>query len=174
MVSDSKTNIGIHENIESLISTLSNKNGMIRQQARLALVKSGATSVEYLINALENPNKRVQWEAAKALITIGDIRSAPAFVQKLKDKSFELRWLAAEGLIALKENSLRPLLSALIDNPDDWDLRQGVHHVLHALEREGLLNDKCLCLLNELRSMEPELSIPIATETALASIPKEN
>jgi HEAT repeat protein len=170
MVSKSEHNSENSKQIENLIFNLNSQNAMIREHARLALIKFGKLSVLSLIEALENPKKRVQWEAAKALVAIHDIRSSPALVQKLMDKSFELRWLAAEGLIALRQNSLKDLLKALIDNPDNWDLRQGAHHVLHALEKEGLLNEKCLHLLNELRDIEAGLSIPMSAEKALLSL----
>jgi hypothetical protein len=161
--------------IEKLIISLQNKDGLKRQKARRALLEMGKSATPSLIKALAHPAARVRWEAAKTLGSLKDPEAAPALVQALMDKSSEVQWLAAEGLIALKKAALKSLLSALIDRPQSidlqsYDLRQGAHHVLHALERENLLNEKTLDLLNEIRCPEPELSIPIVAEAALASL----
>jgi len=161
------------ENIEDLISALADKDGMTRQQARKDLVKLGTVALPFLTKALTNPHKRVRWEAAKALGTMRDPQAAPFLVQALADKSFEVRWLASEGLIALRRDSLQPLLTALIEHPDNWDLRQGAHHILHAFERVDLLNEQCLTVLDELRSLEAEFALPPAAKAALESLTKK-
>jgi len=161
------------ENIEDLLSVLAGKDGVARQQARKDLVELGTIAVPFLIKALTNPHTRIRWEAAKALGTMRDPQAAPFLVQALSDKSFEVRWLAAEGLIALRRDSLQPLLTALIEHADNWDLRQGAHHILHAFERVDLLNEECLAVLDELRSLEAEFALPPAAKAALESLAKK-
>ncbi len=161
------------KDIKSLIAILDSKDGITRREARHALIGMGSPVVPFLTEVLSHPKTWVRWEAAKALIILRDARSAPDLVKALTDKSFEVRWLAAEGLIALQRDALRPLFIALIGNPENWDLRQGAHHVLHALEREGLLNEKSLMLLNTLRNPEAEFTIPFAAESALLSLTKQ-
>ena len=157
---------------ESLIAEFSNKDGWKRRAARLALVDIGRPAVPYLIKALKHRKPEVRWEAAKTLGAIGDPCSGPALVDALADKRFEIRWLAAEGLIALKLDAIKPLLKAMIEKPESWELRQGAHHVLHDLERNNQLNKSCINLLNQLRGLDQELSIPMAAEIALKSLLK--
>jgi HEAT repeat protein len=174
MVLKIETNDKKLKDIKSLIAILVSKDGMARQKARHALIGMGSSVVPFLTEALTHSKAWVRWEAAKALIALRDPRSAPDLVKALTDKSFEVRWLAAEGLITLQRDALKPLFIALIGNPQNWDLRQGAHHVLHALEREGLLNEKCLLLLNALRNPEAEFSVPFAAESALLSLTRQD
>jgi HEAT repeat protein len=158
--------------IENLIAAFLIKDGWKRREARLALVDIGKPAVPYLIKALKHRKPEVRWEAAKTLGAIGDPSSGQALVSALSDERFEIRWLAAEGLIALKLGAIEPLLKEMIKNPESWELRQGAHHVLHALERNHLLNKSCIKLLNQLRGLDQELSIPMAAEDALKSLLK--
>ncbi len=48
-----------------------------------------------------------------------------------------MRWLAAEGLIALGYASLRPLLHAILTHGDDPLLLEGAQHVLHTIWHEA-------------------------------------
>jgi hypothetical protein len=81
----------------------------------------------------------------------------------------EVRWLAAEGLIALEERALVPLLQALEVDFESPFLRQGAHHVLHALERKKRLNEKTLAVLDTLRFLEPRMEVALAARKALDS-----
>jgi 16S rRNA G966 N2-methylase RsmD len=56
------------------------------------------------------------------------------------------------------------------EEKEDYELHQGAHHVLHALERDHLLNKSCINLLNKLRGLDQELSVPLAAEAALRSL----
>jgi HEAT repeat protein len=112
------TDIPLMEEIESLITAFSSKNGWKRRKARLALVDIGKPAVPYLIKAMKNSKSEVRWEVVKTLGAISDRRSGPILVRALIDKKFEIRWLAAEGLIALKFSAVKPLLKALIKKPE--------------------------------------------------------
>jgi hypothetical protein len=118
-------------NINSLIADLSSKDGLVRKCARLCLVARGKRAVPYLIEALSEPDWQVQWEAANALGKICDPRAVHVLVRSSENKVFEVRWLACEGLIALRREALVPLLEALIKCSDSPRLRESAHHVLH-------------------------------------------
>ena len=49
----------------------------------------------------------MRWEAAKALGKIGDPKAALALVGALEDPRSGIRWLAAEGLMAIGREALR-------------------------------------------------------------------
>jgi len=93
-------------NIDPLIADLDSRNGLVRQRARIALIRMGEPAVPGLIKALGTRNGPTHWEAAKALSLIGDPRSVQALVQALEDNEFGVRWLAAEGLISVGYCSL--------------------------------------------------------------------
>lgn len=100
--------------IRLLIAQLGTKDGEVRQRARQSLVAIGKPAVPLLIEALSNHDAQVRWEAVK---TIGEIRApiaAAALVETLEDEEFDVRWLAAEALIALGREAVVPLLKALL------------------------------------------------------------
>jgi len=80
----------------------------------------------------------VRWEAAKALSQIANPASIQALLEALSDKTFEVRWMAAEGLIRIGRKAVIPLLEALVEHSDSYWLREGIHHVLHDMNRGRL------------------------------------
>ena len=153
--------------IVTLIDLLKNKDGMKRRKARFALEKIGKAATPYLMEALFDEIEACRWEAAKTLITIKDPKAAVALVEALMDKSFEIQWLAAEALIALKMAAISPILQALIKHSDSITMQQGAHHVLHAFEREHLLDNPVIEVLDALRNLETDIWVIPAAKKAL-------
>ena len=161
---------GAGSDVSKLISTFASKDGVERYKARLAIEEIGKSAVPALVKALADKKPEVRWEAARALGAIQDPKAGPALVQALMDVSFEIRWLAAEALIALEETAVVPLLRALMEKSDSVDLLEGAHHILHALERSHKLNEPTLAVLEAIRSMEPDITVPGAAFDALQSL----
>lgn len=156
---------------EELVTRIGDKDGMTRRSARLALQDLGESVVDPLLEALSDmKNHHRRWEAAKALGAIRSPRAAGALVEALMDESTEIRWLAAEALIALGPEAIRPLMVALTRKPDDVWLRHGAHHVLHALERSGELDDASQVVLDVMRSLTPEVAVPLAAHHAMETL----
>ena len=155
--------------LSSLVAELSKKDGAVRERARQSLVAIGAPAVTYLVEALANRNELLRWEAAKALGEIGSPAAAPALVAALEDEVFDVRWLAAEGLIALRGEGLVPLLRALVERSDSLWLREGAHHVLHDVSR-GRLEDVLRPLVAALHDIEPSVEVPFAAKTVLSGL----
>ena len=153
--------------IEKLIKQLQGKNGMERQRVRHELVKIGKPAVPFLIELLSSPREQSRWEACKALGTIGEVSACKSFVTALRDENLGVRWLAAEGLVALGNRSLIPLMEALTMHFDSIFLREGAHHVLHDLEIMELLDAKSKLVLDALRYMRPESPVAWAAREAL-------
>ena len=151
--------------IDSLIAKLRSHDGMERQHAREALVSIGTPAVAPLAALLKDSCQQVRWEAAKALGSIADATAAPALVDSLEDKDREIRWLAAEGLIAMRYGGLRPLLQALINRGPNFYSRPSVHHALRTLCERGL-RDLVEPILAALKGVEPELEVPQAAMKA--------
>jgi HEAT repeat protein len=163
-----KTEIAIHEHVAALRS----KDASERMHARARLEKAGRHAVPILIELLNDRSEHVRWEACKALVKIQDPSAAEALVRALDDNSMAVQWLAAEALINLKTDALVPLLRFLERKFDSIFVRQGAHHILHALEREELLNKDTIAVIDSLRSLGPGVATALAAERALMSIRK--
>jgi HEAT repeat protein len=155
--------------VESLVAALASPDRVTRQTARETLVAVGHPAVGPLIPLLGDRHGHVRWEAAKALAEIGDPASAQVLVQTLEDRDAGIRWLAAEGLIRMREAGLKPLFQALIERPDSSWLREGAHHVLHALAEMGLA-EVTMPVLDALKDIEPTATLPSAAQRALDTL----
>lgn len=158
--------------VQELATKLRSKEGTQREQARKALIRVGKPAVASILELLSDQDQHVRWEACKVLGSIKDPTSAVPLVNALSDDSIEIRWLAAEGLIALGNKSVVPLLQALERHFDSVLLRQGAHHVLHNLERQKKLKSDTLAVLDALRGLGPESPIALAAHRALQSLRK--
>lgn len=154
------------EQIMILLSHLTSPDGERRQKARQLLVKTGEPAVPYLIQALAEPSELMRWEVAKTLSKIGSATAAPVLVETLRNDGFGIRWLAAEGLIKIGRDALPSLLNALIQHPDSTRLRDGAHHVLRQIEKNGLYRE-LEPVLQALEGIEPSVMVPLAAHTAL-------
>ena len=176
--------VGIDEpTIETLIKTLSSHKDKAREGARHTLVALGKAAVPSLIEALQSKNTLMKWEAAKALGEIGDPETAPVLVKALEDDEFDVRWLAAEGLIKMNIRGLKPLLEALEHRGDSAFLREGAHHVFHDLAKGGL-RKSLVPVLAALEALEPgdaalwaarhelAVEVPLAARKALKMLEK--
>ncbi len=158
-------------NINTLIANLSNKDSIVRIRARSSLVALGHQAVQYLLPAINDKDQWVRWEVVKALSQIQDPASVNALVNSLTDKMFDVRWIAAEGLITIGNKSLIPMLRALIDCPDSIWMREGAHHVLHELS-DGKFKEILKPVFNALDDIDASLEIAFAAKSALESLQK--
>ncbi len=162
------------DTIEDLLRQLHSHDWKPRESARWQLVTMRDVSVFPLMHALEDADWHVRWEAATALRDIADPRSAPALVRALRDRRFGIRWLASDGLIALREAALPPLLQELVRSGDSVLLRGGAHHVLRDLVRGHVSREVANMLLpvvDALESIEPSVTVPVVARRALEQLP---
>jgi HEAT repeat protein len=157
------------QTIEGLIMALSSDNGFARREARQSLLAIGSPVVHPLIEALRQENDNVRREAVRALIEIGGGEVAPALIKTLEDEEFDIRWLAAEGLIKLGMDGLKALLQALIDHGNSALLLEGAHHVIHYMAKGGL-REHLGPVLGSLEGVEPAVKAPIAAFHALEKL----
>lgn len=124
--------------INALTADLASKDGKVRVRARQALVMIGEQSVPAIEKALASKEKWQRWEAAKTLGQIGGRSAAEALTRALDDEMFDVRWLAAQGLINIGRPAMVPLLQVLIKKPESYWVQEGVHHVLHDISDVNL------------------------------------
>jgi HEAT repeat protein len=154
-----------------LVKDLGSKDGRARVRARKNLVKIGHPAVKYLIEALKDKNQAVRWEAAKSLGEIEDPAAVDALVKALRDKLFDVRWLAAQALIQIGPKSIKPILHALIEYPEDDDMRVGAHHVFHDLRTRDY-DDVLRPLMASLEDSTLKLGIDLEAKKALNQLQK--
>ncbi|GIV79630.1 HEAT repeat domain-containing protein [Litorilinea aerophila] len=164
----------LQANIQVLIAALRNADGLVRQKARIQLVRIGEPAVDALIQVLKQDDGPSHWEAAKALREIASPKAAPALIEALEDNQFSVRWLAAEALIALGQAGLEPLLEALAERPLSSLMIEGAHHVLHDLLAKNYLLERTADLVRPvfqaLEGPEPSVGVPLAASKALSEL----
>jgi len=97
--------------------------------------------------------------------------SAPVLVEALEDNEFDVRWLAAEGLIKLNVKGLKSLLHALMKKTESGFLREGAHHVIHDLAK-GALRKSLAPVLASLEDGKMTIEAPEAAFKALKMLEK--
>ena len=125
------------DNLTSLIKeSLDSKNSVKKLAARSTLVGMGKSIISKIHKLLSSENGLLRMEAAKIVELIADRRSIPFLINLLDDKEFEIRWIAAEGLIKIGRRSILPLLKSIRDGKSTFILNKGAHHVLLSLLKE--------------------------------------
>jgi HEAT repeat protein len=156
----------VAEEIAALVAKLGDKDGLVRETARLALIDFGQSAVPALVRLLGDKREQVRWEAVNALSEIADPSSARALVKCLEDKVFDVRWLAAQALIKIGEEGLIPALKAIIVNPEpDW-LWEGVRHIVHDLAK-GNLESPLAALKAAFDDVDYRMKVPLEARKAL-------
>src|SRR5664279_4478982 len=156
--------------ISSLVADLASPDPVVRTKARESLVAIGKLTVPSLIRLLSHRKQRVRWEAAKALCSIADPLAASALVNAMDDRDGDVRWLAAEGVVALGRDGLKPLLAALLERAKSSCMCEGAHHICHTLVKRKKLGPILRPLLAALRESEPEVAVPSAAYAALSKL----
>ncbi len=160
------TTANTEQTVKKLIMALSNDDDPARKAARQSLVAIGGPAVVPLMEALKQKDDHVRREAVKALSAIGDPKVASALIKSLEDEEFDIRWLAAEGLVGLGMDGLKPLLQTLVERGDSPLLLDGAHHVIHDMAKGGLR--KYLDpVLTSLEGVGTAVKAPVAASNAL-------
>src|SRR5664279_4345973 len=159
------------DNLASLIKeSLDSKNSVKKLAARNALVKMGKTIIPKLHRLLNSENALLRMEAAKIVELIADRRSIPFLINLLDDKEFEIRWIAAEGLIKIGRRSIVPLIKSVRDGKSSFIFNKGAHHVLNGLLNESEKNKVRPLLLSLDDSHELGETAPVEASKAIKTI----
>jgi len=152
---------------EELTRMLAEDAGLVRLQARKALVKRGDSVAPLLVQALKDPREQLRWEAAKALGSLDESLSVPALVSALSDPNPDVAWLVGEALKRRKKAAWEPLLRLLMeDRTDSVLLCQRAHHVFKGQKEEGL-NDLLAGLVSALESSNAREAASVAAYALL-------
>ena len=91
-------------------------------------------------------------------------------INLLDDKEFEIRWIAAEGLIKIGRRSILPLLKSIRDWKSTFILNKGAHHVLRSLLNENEINKLTALLLSLDDAQELGETAPVEASKAIKTI----
>ena len=128
---------GFPDNLVKLINeSLDTEDYRKKMAARETLVKMGNTIISKMHKLLDSENDLLRMEAVKIVELIADSRSIPLLINLLDDPLFDIRWLAAEGLIKFGRWSICPLLKAVRDGKSSLFFNRGTHHILLSLVDE--------------------------------------
>lgn len=102
------------------IKALREKNGDIRNNARVALEHIGPPSVKVLIPVLKEKNWETRWQAAMALGNIKDLSAVEPLLSVLNDEHHSVRWMAVDALGKIMDyRAVEPMIATLNDeNPE--------------------------------------------------------
>lgn len=156
--------------VELLLLQLQSNAPVERQHARETLGKLGKRVVPSLINLLSHRNEHVRWEACKTLARIKDPKAGHALAETLLDDDADVRWVAAEALIALEEHAIEPLLHVLEIHFDSVLLRGAAHHVLRELKRKEIIDENVEAVYDALSSLTMPVKLAVKAKVALDHI----
>jgi HEAT repeat protein len=137
------------DNLGSLIlELLDKKNFDLKLDARNTLAKMGKTILPQLHMLLLTGNVDLRKEVAKVVELIASNQSIPVLITLLDDVDFDIRWIAAEGLIKIGRKSIVPLLESIRDGNSSYFTDKRAHHVLEHLLTESEKNELETLLLS--------------------------
>jgi hypothetical protein len=159
------------DNLAKLIKgSLDNSSSSKKLAARKTLVRMGKSIIPQIHKLLVTENSLLRMEATKIAELIADRKSIPFFINLLDDKVFEIRWIAAEGLIKTGRRSILPLLKSVRDGRSSILFNNGVHHVLIRLLNENE-KGKITSLLQSLENTsELGETAPVEASIAISTI----
>jgi HEAT repeat protein len=108
-----------------------------KHNARLTLVKMGRKIIPQLHKQLSSSNGLLRKEVAKVVELVSDKRSIPFLITLLDDPDFDIRWIAAEGLIKIGRKSIIPILKSIRGGKSSLMLDKRAHHVLDKILYEN-------------------------------------
>ncbi len=153
-----------------LKTTLNSPSSKIKLTARSTLVEMGKTIIPQLHRLLSTQNWQLRMEAVKVAELIADRKSIPYFINLLNDKEFEIRWIAAEGLIKIGRRSILPVLKSVRDGKSDYLHNKGVHHVLLGLLNKNEKEKVMPLLLSLEETNELGETAPVEASAAIKSL----
>lgn len=145
---------------------------ILRGGERNRFVKRGAKAVHELDDLLHSSDEHVRWEAAKALGEIGGGEAMMSLSTALADESVDVRWVAAEGMVARGRQSIEPLLHQLINRAGLIWVRESARWIIGAQLHEeeiSLLRP----VLHALQSNAPVFEVPIVAYEALVTLHRQ-
>lgn len=158
--------------IQKLVERLSSCDPRERMEARTELVAFGDAAVDEIVGAFASDRPQTRWEAAYCLRKIGNERAIPALITEIEEANTDVGWLAAEGLIAIGEKSLVPVLASLTstDHPEIDHFYQHAHHIIRTFACYRKFHLGLQPLLTAFGQSELQIGVPRAAYEVLQQL----
>jgi hypothetical protein len=153
--------------LTSLNDLMTLNNYHVHMKARKDLVKQGERILPVMYRLMKSDSVVIREQAAKIMKLIRHRSSIPVAIEMMEDSWGEIRWIAAETLIRIGRDSIRPLLKALVENGTSYYLREGAHHVLSELVTEEDPEELLYLLHVSLKGMDLPETVPVRAEKIL-------
>ena len=166
----------VNENrIDTLVKQLSDKDGQVREKARLTLVDIGKEATLPLTALLNAKDQQTRWEAAKALGAIADPAAIPALIKALEDNIFDIRWLASEALVGYWSGLYQAFTGKTeYARPDKLFFREEARHVFKYILRDNPKANELMVILkpviDALNGSAASVEAPGVARTALEKL----
>jgi hypothetical protein len=158
--------------IQKLVDQLGSSDPRERMESRTELVAIGEPAVDEIVEAFGSDRQQTRWEAANCLRRIGSERAIPALVTEIEEANTDVGWLAAEGLIAIGEKSLIPVLTSLTstDHPEIDHFYQHAHHIIRTFACYKKYHIGLQGLLTAFDQSQPQMGVPRAAYEVLQQL----
>jgi hypothetical protein len=162
---------GFPDNLVKLIKeSLDTDDYSKKLSARTTLVQMGKKIIPQIHKLLSTDNDLLRLEIAKITELVADRRSIPALINLLDDPVFDIRWIAAEGLIKIGRRSICTLLKSVRDGRSSLFFNRGAHHILLCLVDKEERN-KLMPLLKSLDNYHELIeTAPVQASIALKTV----
>ncbi len=126
-----------------------------------------------LLKALKDDDPHLRSAAAQVLTVIADPATATALAAMLDDEAAPVRWVAAEGLLALEHAGLKAALYTLIvAETISPQLKDAVRHILLKLRDDGRLGEIAKRVLAAMHNFEVDELVLVEAHRALSTLTK--
>jgi HEAT repeat protein len=154
-----------------LISNLTNSDLTQRLNAQYNLIIRGRPAAPALLEALRDSDPHLRSSAAHVLAVIADPSTAEGLAAALDDDEDPVRWVAAEGLVALGSVGLQAALHVLLGADSvSPQLKAAVRHILLRVRDGEGMDEIVKPLLGAIQEFEMNEKVLVEAYKALAAL----
>jgi HEAT repeat protein len=158
-------------NDAELIADLTSSNLNQRLNAQYHLITRGGAAVPALLEALRASDPHLRSSAAHVLAVIADPSAAQGLAAALDDDEDPVRWVAAEGLVALGPAGLEAALHVLLGADSvSPQLKAAVRHILLRVRDDDGMDEIAKPLLAAIHEFEMNERVLVEAYKALTSL----
>jgi hypothetical protein len=155
----------------TLIADLTSPDLGRRLNAQHGLLDRGRAAVPALLEALGDDDPHVRNRSAQVLTVIADPATATALAAMLADEEAPVRWVAAEGLVALGATGVRAGLQALMETETlSPQLKDAVRHILLKARDDDHLREIISPVLTAMHKFEVDELLLVQVHRALTTL----
>jgi HEAT repeat protein len=159
------------QNDAELIADLTNSDLEQRLGAQYKLITRGREAVPALLKALRDDDPHLRSNAAHVLAVVADPTAAEGLATALDDDEDPVRWVAAEGLVALGPVGLQAALYALVRADSiSPQLKAAVRHILLRVSDDNGMGQISKPVLAAIHEFELNEAVLVEAHSALSKL----